>query len=132
MTKPTHTSPAALPLFYRAPGLLRFQDHARLGVRRGAAFGFATGATAIPVVAGEFHAKGRLDLIVLHLASQQRWRGLAAALARPRRRSREDPHSARQLKGRSRRMRGAQSSTAALSRQTMVAWAGSPVRLRMT
>ncbi|MFD1491065.1 SapC family protein, partial [Ancylobacter vacuolatus] len=69
MTNPTETgsaaspassSPAAaLPLFYRAPGLLRFQRHARLGVRRGPAFGFAASATAIPVVAGEFALAGR-------------------------------------------------------------------------
>ncbi|WP_018387588.1 SapC family protein [Ancylobacter sp. FA202] len=66
MTNPTETAsatspvPAAsLPLFYRAPGLLRFQDHARLGLRRGPAFGFAAGATAIPVVAGEFALAGR-------------------------------------------------------------------------
>lgn len=64
MTNPTHSAPApsssvaALPLFYRAPGLLRFQEHARLGVRRGAAFGFAASATAIPVVAGEFALAG--------------------------------------------------------------------------
>lgn len=58
MTNPTETSPAPLPLFYRAPGLLRFQEHARLGVRRAAAFGFAAGATAIPVVAGEFALAG--------------------------------------------------------------------------
>ncbi|WP_018391665.1 SapC family protein [Ancylobacter sp. FA202] len=43
-----------LPLFYRAPALLRFPDHRLVGVREGADVSYAEGATAIPLVAGEF------------------------------------------------------------------------------
>lgn len=58
MTNPTQAASAALPLFYRTPALLRFQNHAGLGVRRAADFRFASGATAIPLVAGEFALAG--------------------------------------------------------------------------
>lgn len=59
MTNPSPASPAAsLPLFYREPALLRFQDHARLGVRREADYRFASAATAIPLVASEFASAG--------------------------------------------------------------------------
>ena len=52
-------TPAGLPLFYRSPMLLRAHEHAGFGLRRAAEAGFAAGAVAIPVVAGEFAAAGR-------------------------------------------------------------------------
>jgi len=58
MTQPTATT-SALPLFYSAPMLLRFQDHANYGLRKGGDFRFATGVTAIPLTTGEFAAAGR-------------------------------------------------------------------------
>lgn len=68
MTKPPSKAPKArktgaaaaapLPLFYRQPTLLRFQNHARLSLRRAADFRFAARATSLPLVAGEFAAAG--------------------------------------------------------------------------
>lgn len=52
-------TPAGLPLFYRSPMLLRAHEHAGFGLRRAAGAGFAAGAVAIPLVAGEFAAAGR-------------------------------------------------------------------------
>lgn len=51
----TETSSApAQPLFYRAPTLLTFQQHARVGLRPGADAGFAAEAAALPLVLSEF------------------------------------------------------------------------------
>jgi len=57
----TNTPPAtsALPLFYGAPMLLRFQNHANYGLRKGGDLRFTSGATAIPLTTGEFTAAGR-------------------------------------------------------------------------
>ncbi|WP_454918248.1 SapC family protein [Xanthobacter sediminis] len=51
---PSSTAAAQAPLFYRAPTLLRFQEHARFGVRPQADYLFAAEAAAIPLVAAEF------------------------------------------------------------------------------
>lgn len=51
---PSPLAAAQPPLFYRAPVLLRFQEHARFGVRPQADYLFAAEAAAIPLVAGEF------------------------------------------------------------------------------
>ncbi len=58
---PAPATPATptLPLFYRAPTLLRFADHAGFGLRRAADYAVAAGATAIPLVAAEFALAGR-------------------------------------------------------------------------
>ena len=50
---------ASLPLFYRAPALLRFADHAQFGLRQEVDHGFAATTTAIPLVAAEFALAGR-------------------------------------------------------------------------
>lgn len=49
----------ALPLFYKKPILLQFQDHATYGVKPQVDLRFAAEATAIPLVASEFGAAGR-------------------------------------------------------------------------
>ena len=58
MTQPTPPT-AALPLFYSAPMLLRFQDHANYGIRKGGDLRFTAAATAIPLTTSEFAAAGR-------------------------------------------------------------------------
>jgi len=63
----TTTPPAtasALPLFYSAPVLLRFQEHAGYGFRKGGDLRFTAGATAIPLTLSEFAAAGRQYPIV--------------------------------------------------------------------
>ncbi|MQT15628.1 SapC family protein [Segnochrobactrum spirostomi] len=50
---------ASLPLFYRKPILLRFQDHGAYGVRPQSDFRFAAEAIAVPLVGSEFAAAGR-------------------------------------------------------------------------
>jgi len=57
----TTTTPAAsaLPLFYSAPMLLRFQEHANFGLRKSGDLRFTSSATAIPLTTGEFAAAGR-------------------------------------------------------------------------
>ncbi|WP_313452333.1 SapC family protein [Brevundimonas sp.] len=61
---PAETPPAALPLFYKKPVLLRFEDHATTGLRSPGDFSFARAAIAIPVSLGEFAAVQRCYPIV--------------------------------------------------------------------
>jgi hypothetical protein len=55
-TKSTQESPTKplLPLFYKDPVLLRFEDHRDAGLAPAAGFGFAREAVAIPLCIGEF------------------------------------------------------------------------------
>ncbi|OYX14144.1 MAG: hypothetical protein B7Z15_04925 [Rhizobiales bacterium 32-66-8] len=64
MTTPIAPTPAPLPLFYKAPVLLRSQDHRAFGVRAGTNFRFAAGAASIPLTLGEFAPAGRTYPIV--------------------------------------------------------------------
>jgi len=65
LTNPTPAQPAAsLPLFYRSPVLLRFQEHGTLGLRREADFRFAAGAAVLPLVLSEFAPAGQCYPIV--------------------------------------------------------------------
>lgn len=50
----TETNPAPLPLFYREPVLIRFEDHHNVGLLAETHFGFATEAIAIPLCTSEF------------------------------------------------------------------------------
>jgi hypothetical protein len=56
MTKNTHAATGAptLPLFYKDPVLLRFEDHGDVGLAPPADFGFASEAVVIPLCVGEF------------------------------------------------------------------------------
>lgn len=56
MTKDTQTESATppLPLFYKNPVLLRFEDHRDAGLALATNFGFAREAVAIPLCIGEF------------------------------------------------------------------------------
>ena len=45
---------AGLPLFYRTPVVLRFEDHRRAGLGRAQEFSFTREATAVPLMIGEF------------------------------------------------------------------------------
>jgi hypothetical protein len=47
-------APAFLPLFYKAPVLLSFQEHGKSGLAQPAGFGFAREAAAVPLGTGEF------------------------------------------------------------------------------
>lgn len=93
--KTSAAAAAPLPLFYRQPALLRFQNHARLSLRRAVDFRFAARATSLPLVVGEFAAavrdypivfasdEGAMPLAVTGVAAEQnlfveadgRWRG---------------------------------------------------------
>lgn len=87
--------PPTLPLFYRDPVLLRFEEHADVGVEPAGDFGFARNATAIPLctlheVSGfyainlpafrtlptetliDWRDRGWLALVALNLVSQHR------------------------------------------------------------
>lgn len=50
---------ATLPLFYKDPVLLRFEDHGDVGLAPARGFGFASQAVAIPLCIGEFAAAMR-------------------------------------------------------------------------
>lgn len=55
---------AAMPLFYKKPTLLRFEEHKDLGLKRSDNVRFAAKSNAIPIVAGEFAASIRSFPIV--------------------------------------------------------------------
>lgn len=55
-TQKTHAIEDPLPLFYRTPVVLRHREHAHAGLLRKVDLGFAAGATAVPIYAGEFAA----------------------------------------------------------------------------
>lgn len=62
--------PSSLPLFYRDPTLLRFEEHGDVGVMPGSDFGFAREAVAIPLSNGEFAAAMRHYPIVFAMDDQ--------------------------------------------------------------
>ncbi|KAB0566162.1 SapC family protein [Brucella pituitosa] len=57
-------TPAGLPLFYKKPTLLRFEEHKDLALKRSDNVRFAAKSNAIPLVAGEFAAALRSFPIV--------------------------------------------------------------------
>ncbi|WP_246160091.1 SapC family protein [Aureimonas fodinaquatilis] len=73
MTKKTTTQPQTQdqtqpanenPLFYRSPLLLRFEEHAKFGLRRTPNYSFASTANVIPLTGSEFGIAGRQYPIV--------------------------------------------------------------------
>lgn len=60
----------SLPLFYKAPMLLRFEEHGDVGVMPGSDFGFAREAVAIPLSSGEFPVAMRHYPIVFAIDEQ--------------------------------------------------------------
>lgn len=62
--------PSPLPLFYRDPTLLRFEEHGDVGVMPGSDFGFAREAVAIPLSNGEFATAMRHYPIVFAMDDQ--------------------------------------------------------------
>ncbi|MDW6023349.1 SapC family protein [Mesorhizobium sp. BAC0120] len=64
------TAAAPLPLFYKDPVLLRFEEHGDVGLISAADFSFAAEAVAIPLCAGEFTVAMRHYPIVFAMGEQ--------------------------------------------------------------
>jgi len=64
MSTPDAPTPAPLPLFYKAPVLLRSQDHRTFGIRTDGDFRFAAGAASLPLILSEFAPAARTYPIV--------------------------------------------------------------------
>lgn len=65
MTSDNNTAPVNdLPLFYRKPTLLRYEEHKDLALKRSDNMRFAAKANAVPLLAGEFAAAQRSFPIV--------------------------------------------------------------------
>lgn len=68
----TSQSEGALPLFYKQPVLLRFEQHRRKALKPANGFGFSAGANAVPLLVSEFAQAARFFPIVFTGAAHPR------------------------------------------------------------